>query len=330
MRARIQRRSGLDEARALARPLQVAAIHTLREKLLRGRVENLICAVRDGGDQRELCAGLRFLPALPMGIEVLGLDRAMSIGADAQDRVSRRDRVPAQMNERDDQKACIGGLAHGPARSSRILSAAASPRLRRVPVARNKRPDGRAVWRDASGEFKPDSRRAEALVQSRRGVAMSGSRLPKLLVLVPALLLVALGSSPIDAQSSRSTGLTTTKLRDNPYRNAGGSCVYDRMGKLVHAPKGVDCVDGNEAPASASEEHEHSDSNLYDRHPLTEAQREVQELLQHHSQIAQELRMLRESIESKKRKASLARLDKITDELAMHLVREEALLKKVK
>lgn len=103
------------------------------------------------------------------------------------------------------------------------------------------------------------------------------------------------------------------------------------MGKLVHSPKGVDCEASDAAAApAAAEEHQHSESNLYDRHPLTAAQQEVRELLRHHSHIAQELRMLRESIANKKQKASLARLDKITDELAKHLVREEALLENVK
>ncbi len=159
---------------------------------------------------------------------------------------------------------------------------------------------------------------------------MSESQLRKLGVLLVTILVAAFVSPQIDAQSRRSSGPTTIKLRDNPYRNAGGSCVYDRMGKLVHSPKGVDCAADDEAAPAAAAEHEHSDSNLYDRHPLTKAQLEVRELLQHHSYIARELRMLRESIANEKRKASLARLDKITDELAMHLVREEKLLNNVK
>ena len=96
--------------------------------------------------------------------------------------------------------------------------------------------------------------------------------------------------------------------------------MYDRMGRLIHTPKGAQCE------ANESADPDQSKDQLYGRRPLTKVQQEVGKLLRDHKHIAQEIRLLRESIADKRRKASLARLDKIKSELEMHLVREEKLL----
>jgi hypothetical protein len=54
-------------------------------------------------------------------------------------------------------------------------------------------------------------------------------------------ILFVLGASwALASASSAQSGVDLRGQRplDNYYRNVGGSCIYDRLGNLVHTPKG--------------------------------------------------------------------------------------------
>lgn len=101
--------------------------------------------------------------------------------------------------------------------------------------------------------------------------------------------------------------------------NVGGSCVYDREGRLVGSPAGVSCSDRTDhlrlapgaAPASVLE-------------GLPEAmRRDVSDLLRDHAHINDELARLRQLVETGDRKLALGTLEKLTSEVVDHRGREE-------
>jgi len=120
--------------------------------------------------------------------------------------------------------------------------------------------------------------------------------------------------------------VTPRPLRDNPYRNVGGSCVFDRAGKLVHAPKGSNC--GSASPAPAAPKRPAASETPSSSHDSS-GTRGVPRLLADHQHIAEEIGLLRVSIARQDRAASLEAVDRVLDELVAHLEHEEKLFKQL-
>ena len=107
-------------------------------------------------------------------------------------------------------------------------------------------------------------------------------------------------------------------LKENPYRDPGGSCIYARDGKPVYVPAGLVCPDrsihSERAPAAAAA--------LIDKYPPA-MREELDKLLGDHEHVSREIVELRRVIEEGKQKAALDAVDHIATTLRDHLVREE-------
>jgi hypothetical protein len=114
-------------------------------------------------------------------------------------------------------------------------------------------------------------------------------------------------------------------VKPNIKHDVGGSCVYDRTGRVVFAPPGVNCADRTDhlspAPAEAS-------ASLIEG--LPEAMRvRVSELFRDHAHIHDELAQLRKAFDAGDQKLALRTLDKLTSEVVEHRVREERLFQEM-
>ncbi len=107
-------------------------------------------------------------------------------------------------------------------------------------------------------------------------------------------------------------------LIGNPYRDAGGSCVYDREGKVVFAPSGKHCPDATDHLSTSRK----ADSPIVASYPPG-MRRKISKLLRDHEHIAQEIARLRQAVASQNREAALEAVDKIREEVTEHRGREE-------
>lgn len=144
---------------------------------------------------------------------------------------------------------------------------------------------------------------------------------------VNAWLVAILTTGILFAVSTESSAqkIGQTPLKANPYRDDGGSCVYDRNGTLVHTPKGKTCQDRtNHLDKAKTDE----PTTLLEGFPP--ALREpLRQLLGDHEHISTELTELRQLIQNGSRAEALERADKVGLEIAEHRRREEDFIKEV-
>ncbi|HEB89513.1 MAG TPA: hypothetical protein ENI85_08095 [Deltaproteobacteria bacterium] len=119
------------------------------------------------------------------------------------------------------------------------------------------------------------------------------------------------------AQQSRVRSIDPI-LRGNPKRDAGGSCVYDRDGRVVFSPAGKECRDRRNHLMDLDT----ARSDLMAEFP-PEVKKELARLLADHDHIADEVARLRHVIRNEDRNAALRAAEKISAELTDHTVREE-------
>ncbi len=139
------------------------------------------------------------------------------------------------------------------------------------------------------------------------------------------MTLLAIGLTLLVPSLSAAQQVRPTPLRENPYRDSGGSCVYDRDGKLVHTPRGKTCRDLTDhfetliadAPASLIEEFPPA------------LRQDLRALFSDHTHIAEELARLRQTIQLGERAEALESADRVEAEVAAHRRREEELLAKL-
>lgn len=113
-------------------------------------------------------------------------------------------------------------------------------------------------------------------------------------------------------------------LRGNPKRDAGGSCVYDKNGKVVFAPDGKHCPDASDHLSKPSD----ADSPVLAAYPPA-LREDLRTLLSDHDHLAVEAARLREAVDSGNRLVALEAADKIRSELTAHRAREERFFEKV-
>ena len=108
------------------------------------------------------------------------------------------------------------------------------------------------------------------------------------------LLLVGVATESF-GQSARSSTREPV-LMGNPRRDAGGSCVYNKDGKVVFAPAGKHCPDATDHLSVQR----NTDSPIVARYNPA-MQGEVNKLLGDHDHIAWEIARLRQAVESQNR-----------------------------
>ena len=147
-------------------------------------------------------------------------------------------------------------------------------------------------------------------------------------ILAAGVLLIGLASETLGQSRGRGRGgRPATRdpiLKGNPRRDIGGSCVYDRDGKVVFAPNGVTCRDGTDhltAPTQAK-------SPVLTRYPPA-LRKDLSELLGDHAHLKQEIARARRAIETRNPDLALAAMNKLGEEFASHRVREERFLERV-
>lgn len=133
---------------------------------------------------------------------------------------------------------------------------------------------------------------------------------------IAALILFTMASDSV-AQQRRAT-TTDPILKGNPRRDAGGSCVYSRDGKVVFTPEGKDCRDNRDHLSELGT----SDSRIVDAFPPA-MRPELSKLLADHKHIATEVTRLRIAIRNKNQDKALEAAEKINSELTDHRAREE-------
>lgn len=125
------------------------------------------------------------------------------------------------------------------------------------------------------------------------------------------------------ATSSSSQTVSKTTLRENPYRNVGGSCVYGAHGDVLFAPKGSNCPDRKtQAPEPSAKG---STSSAAESLPAG-VRGEANAILNDHDHIAAEIVLLRQAIAGGEREAALGSVEHVIAELTHHLALEEQLL----
>ena len=137
-----------------------------------------------------------------------------------------------------------------------------------------------------------------------------------------AMLVVGVATESF-GQNARSLTRQPT-LIGNPRRDAGGSCVYNKDGKVVFAPAGKHCPDATDHLSVPST----TDSPIVASYPPS-MQGEVSRLLGDHDHIAWEIARLRQAIVSPNREIALEAADKIHEELTVHRAREERFIEKM-
>ncbi len=142
---------------------------------------------------------------------------------------------------------------------------------------------------------------------------------------IASLTFLAVGLMLAIASVAEAQLVQQRPIISNPFRTGGGSCVYDRTGKLVHTPRGKEC-------RSRSDEVDDSAlglSNAVVEGFPTALQADLRELLSDHVHISQELARLRQTIESGERAEALAVAAQMETKVADHRRREEELLAKL-
>ena len=114
------------------------------------------------------------------------------------------------------------------------------------------------------------------------------------------------------------------RVRDNYYRDIGGSCIYGRDGKVVYAPKGATCRTPDSSSDTAAED---APASLEKVPP--ELQSQVDQLIGQHERFAEALTQLLKRIEARKYKAAAKLLDGLKTDLADHERREEQLFERI-
>ena len=137
-----------------------------------------------------------------------------------------------------------------------------------------------------------------------------------LLTMFAAALLLTGVASDSFARSYRPN--REPNLRGNPGRDAGGSCVYDKMGKVVFTPRGKHCPDATDHLSKAPR----SNSPIVASYPAA-LQGELSKLLGDHDHIAQGITRLKQAIVSRDHELALEVIDKIDAEITEHGAREE-------
>ena len=139
---------------------------------------------------------------------------------------------------------------------------------------------------------------------------------PIMTVLTTSVLLVFVATDTT-AQRARSLSRDPV-LRGNPKRDAGGSCVYDRDGKVVFAPAGKECRDR----ANHLVDRGDADSDLVGSFPPA-LQDDLSRLLGDHVHLSQEISRLRYLIREEGREEALKAAEKVSSEITEHTAREE-------
>jgi len=133
------------------------------------------------------------------------------------------------------------------------------------------------------------------------------------------IAILALGILLAVATQSTAQKISPAQLRANPYRDGGGSCVYDREGRLVNSPEGKSCKDRTD---HLSETGLDGTSSLAEGLPLA-LQQQLAQVLGEHEHISKELAELRTAIKSGSRAKALEHAVKVENEVAEHRRREE-------
>ena len=110
---------------------------------------------------------------------------------------------------------------------------------------------------------------------------------------------------------------------DSPKRDVGGSCVYDREGRVVGNPVGVRCPDRTEG-AGAAQGGDPVPKGLPE--PL---QRDASALSHDFARIDDELAQLAQVIRSGDQKLALETLRRLTSDMVDHRRREESFVQQV-
>ena len=146
------------------------------------------------------------------------------------------------------------------------------------------------------------------------------SKVRILLTMLAAALLLTGGATDSFARSlanGRHSPNRETELRGNSQRDAGGSCVYDKEGKVVFTPRGKHCPDGTDHLSNARR----SDSPIIASYPVA-LQGELSKLLGDHDHIVKEIARLRQAIVSRDQTLALEVVDRIHAEVTEHEARE--------
>jgi len=138
-------------------------------------------------------------------------------------------------------------------------------------------------------------------------------------IIIPLISVILLIGVATDSSAQRaSSRYRDPVLKGNPRRDAGGSCVYDRDGKVVFAPAGKVCRDR----ANHLLERGNADSDLVEAFP-PRMQDDLSQLLNDHVHMAKEVARLRYMIREEERADALRAAEKVSAELTEHTAREE-------
>jgi len=107
-------------------------------------------------------------------------------------------------------------------------------------------------------------------------------------------------------------------LRGNPYRDAGGSCIYSGSGRLVFAPRGASCPELQTQQEAASSA------------PLSaEMERGVRDLLATYPHIADEIVKARNAVSANDHEGALKALDHVLGEVSASKAASERLVEEL-
>ena len=114
-------------------------------------------------------------------------------------------------------------------------------------------------------------------------------------------------------------------LPGNPYRRAGGRCVYGKKGEVVYAPSDVRCESREEpAPEAGSA----AAAERFGRLPLA-LRTQANALIDSHVHVADDLSELRRAVAQDDKAKALVLSDEVVKELVDHLAREQAFFEKL-
>jgi len=146
----------------------------------------------------------------------------------------------------------------------------------------------------------------------------------KLQIVLPVLavgLLLLVGVATESLGQSRRSATRDPILRGNPRRDAGGSCVYNKDGKVVFAPAGKNCPDATDhlsLPRTAL-------PPVVASYPPA-MRGELSKLLADHGHIDREIVRLQQAVGSQNRNAALESATKVREYFTDHRAREERFL----
>lgn len=153
---------------------------------------------------------------------------------------------------------------------------------------------------------------------------MKPARKREIVLPVFGALLLLMGVTTESLGQSRRSTTREPILRGNPYRDAGGSCVYGKDGKLVYAPKGKRCRDGSDHLGTAGD----AQSPILAGYPPARRD-DLAKLLSDYEHLVDEVARLRMAVDAGNRPVALEVADKIRSELTAHRAREERFLEKM-